>query len=129
MDKSVVLINQTTGYLMVDIVNAYVKHYDSVVLIAGTIDEYDRKLSLKVKIEPIIAYSKKTIIRRIFTWGVATIQIFFLLLFKYRNALVVYVTNPPISYFPSLILKNKFVLIEYDIYPDALKTINLSSDN
>lgn len=36
--------------------------------------------------------------------------------------MVVYVTNPPLSYFSSLFLRNKFIIIEYDIYPDALKT-------
>lgn len=129
MMKSVVLVNQTTGYLMIDIVNAYAEKYDNVILIAGRIDEYDRKLSANVKVERIVAYSKKTIFWRIFTWSIAALQIFFLLLFKYRNALIVYVTNPPISYFSSLVLKNKFIQIEYDIYPDALKAANLSSES
>lgn len=129
MNKTVVLVNQTTGYLMIDIVNAYSMQYDNVILIAGTIEEYDRKLSKNVKIEHIIAYSKETIIRRILSWVIASLQVFFLLLFKYKDALIVYVTNPPIVYFASLILKNKFIQIEYDIYPDVLKNVNISSES
>ena len=129
MNKTVVLVNQTTGYLMIDIVNAYSMQYDNVILIAGTIEEYDRKLSKNVKIEHIIAYSKETIIRRILSWVIASLQVFFLLLFEYKDALIVYVTNPPIVYFASLILKNKFIQIEYDIYPDVLKNVNISSES
>ena len=36
MKKNVVLINQSTGYLMIDIVNAYAAQYDQVTLIAGS---------------------------------------------------------------------------------------------
>ena len=32
-----VLVNQTTGYLTIDVVNAYAGHYDDVALIAGTV--------------------------------------------------------------------------------------------
>ena len=35
--KKVVLINQSTGYLMIDIVNAYADEYDKVSLIAGSV--------------------------------------------------------------------------------------------
>ena len=66
---------------------------------------------------------------RILTWLVATLQIFFLLLWKYRHYRVVYVTNPPMSYFPSLILKHQYSVIVYDVYPDALSNIGVYQDS
>ena len=42
--KKMVLINQSTGYLMIDIVNAYADRYDSVSLIAGSIKMTERSL-------------------------------------------------------------------------------------
>lgn len=123
--SKVVLINQTSGYLMVDIVNAYTEYYDEVVLIAGSIDEFDRKLKDKVLLKKICKYNRSTFASRGFTWILATLQIFFLLFFKYRNSKVVYVTNPPMSYFPAFLLKNEYSIVIYDIYPDALLNLGI----
>lgn len=127
--KKVVLVNQTAGYLMVDIVNAYRDVYDEVALIAGSIDEFDRRLNGSVSISKIIKYNRKNFFSRIITWITSTIQIYFLLLFKYHSYHVVYVTNPPLSYFSSLVLKNTFSVIVYDIYPDALLNLGISRSN
>ena len=35
--KKVVLVNQSSGYLMIDIANAYAEVYNEVVLLAGSI--------------------------------------------------------------------------------------------
>lgn len=125
MMKKIVLINQSSSYLMIDIVNAYADKYEDVVLITGKITEYERKLYKNVKIDKIIAYNRKSIVKRIFTWSIAFIQILFKLLFKYRKYDVVYVTNPPISYLSSLIVNNPFSVIIFDTYPDALRNIGI----
>ena len=41
MNKKAVLINQVTGPLFIDIVNQYIKEYDDVVLITGSIEEFE----------------------------------------------------------------------------------------
>ena len=56
-------------------------------------------------------------------------KLLFVLLFKFPNALVVYVTNPPITYFASLLLNNQYIIIVYDIYPDALKNIGIKDNS
>lgn len=127
--SKVVLVNQSTGYLVVDIVNAYCEVYDEVTLVAGSVVEYERKLADKVKRTAIIEYNKKTMLKRVITWVIGAIQIFFILLLKHKNAVVVYFTNPPLSYFTSLFLKNKFIVVEYDIYPDALKSVHIQPKN
>ena len=123
--NKLVLINQSSGYLTIDTLNAYTTKYDAVVLIAGSVGNSERKLNPTVKINKIVAYNKSSAIKRILTWVIAFVQIFFLLAFKYRKYEVVYVTNPPISYFASLILKNPFSVIVYDTYPDALRNIGI----
>lgn len=129
MKSKVILVNQTTGYLMVDIVNAYSQVYDEVVLLAGNVEIHNRPLSANVYIYSIKAYNKKNIIYRITTWAVSFLQSFFYILFHGKGAMVIYVTNPPLSYFSSLILKNRFSVIGYDIYPDALKNIGIKDNN
>lgn len=127
--NKIILVNQTTGYLMVDVVNAYRDVYDEVALIAGSIDEFDRKLNSSVSISKIIKYNRKNIFFRTITWIISTVQIYFLLLSRYRSYHVVYVTNPPLSYFSSLVLKNTYSIIVYDVYPDALLNLGISRSN
>lgn len=122
----ILLINQSTGYLMIDIANAYAKRYSSVILLAGSCDELGRTLDESVKLHKIVKYTRTSFGMRIMTWLLATLQIFFLLFYKYRNYKVVYVTNPPMSYFPSLILKHQYSVIVYDVYPDALGNIGIN---
>lgn len=127
--KKIVLVNQSTGYLMIDIANAYAEEYDEVVLLAGSIKVTERTLNEKIKVKHIVAYDRSSSIKRLLTWGWGTLQIFNKLLFKYRKYEVVYVTNPPMAYLSSLILKNPFSIIVYDTYPDALKNIGIGKDN
>lgn len=127
--KKVVLVNQSTGYLMIDIVNAYAEEYDEVVLLAGSIKVTERQLHKKVKVKKIVAYNRDSSIKRLFTWGWGSLQIFNRLLFKYRNYEVVYVTNPPMAYLSSLLLRNPFSIIVYDTYPDALSNIGIKQNN
>ena len=126
MKKNVVLVNQSTGYLMIDIVNAYAAQYDQVALIAGSIKYSERSLADKVTVDKIIAYDRNSAIRRVFTWLYGTMQILFKLLFKYRRYEVVYVTNPPMSYRLAYFIHRPYSIIVYDIYPEALKNIGIT---
>lgn len=127
--KKVVLVNQSSGYLMVDIVNAYAGYFDEVVLIAGSVKQMERRLSSRVKIERIISYHRNSSLSRILSWCYGSLEIFFLLLFRYRSHEIVYVTNPPMAYLSSLVLKRKFSVIVFDIYPNALKNIGIGEKN
>lgn len=127
--KKVVLINQSTGYLMIDIVNAYAEKYDRVTLIAGTVKVMERPLKDTVKVDKIIAYNRNSSLKRLFTWLWGTIQIFSKLLFKYKGCEIVYVTNPPMCYLLPLFFHRPFSIIVYDIYPDALRNIGIKETN
>ena len=129
MKDKVVFINQSTGYLMIDIVNAFASQCKKTALIAGSIKENERSLNPSTKVDKIVEYNRTSIFKRLLTWVWGTIQIYFKLLFKYRGWYVVYVTNPPLSYLLSLCLKNPFSVIVYDIYPDALTNIGIKKTN
>ena len=125
----IVLVNQSTGYLMVDIVNAYADKYQNVTLLTGDIQEFERKLSDKIRIEKIKKYDRSSIGGRIWSWAVAFIQIISRIARHHKGAYIVYVTNPPISYWTALINRNPYSIIVYDIYPEALNNIGLSDKN
>jgi glycosyltransferase involved in cell wall biosynthesis len=119
-NKKTVFINQNAGYLMIDIINAHKKQYEQAVLIAGRVFMGGTGLDSYASIDKIIAYDKKTSLLRIATWLIATVQIFFKILFKYKNNDLFIVSNPPFSCLLMLFFKNKFSLLIYDTYPDVL---------
>ena len=127
--NKIVLINQSSGYLMIDIVNAFEKKYDEVVFMYGSLEILDFPINNNVKISKLMAYNRKSTFLRAITWIVATLQVFFRMLFVYRNYEIVYVTNPPLTYLISLVIRNPFSIIVYDTYPDALKNFGIKESN
>lgn len=127
--KKIVFVNQSSGYLLTDIMNVYAEKYDEVVQIYGTIKENERQLNPKIKLDKICAYDRSSAIKRILTWTKGTWQIYRKLKRDYRDYEFVYVTNPPMAYLCSLRLKNPFSVIVFDTYPDALSNIGIRRGN
>jgi glycosyltransferase involved in cell wall biosynthesis len=130
MKKKIVLINQSCGHLMIDIVNAFYNSgkYDHVALITGKLNKQNIELALSISLDKIKEYDKSSLFSRIYSWAIASIQIFFKLLFKYKNYDLFITSNPPFSTVLPLFLKNKFSLLIYDIYPDILINHRLLKD-
>ena len=74
--KKIVLVNQSTGYLMIDIVNAYAEKYSDVVLLAGSFDTLGRTLNNSVKIHKIVTYVRTSFFLLLFTHCIHTITCF-----------------------------------------------------
>lgn len=111
--SKIVIINQSSGYLMRDICHALKEQYEDVVIIASwPVDG--------VMTDRIAAYDKRSSSRRIWTWMLATIQIWWKLVVKYRDYELFIVSNPPTSSLLPLIVKNPFSFLIFDIYPDVL---------
>lgn len=129
--KNIVFINQATGYLTIDIINefVYTGKFANIDLIAGSIRVQDIALDEKVNWSRIAIYDRGGPRKKMLSWLKGTIQIFWLLLTKYRKYDIFYVTIPPIAYFISLFVGNKFSVLIFDVYPDALKVYNVSSKN
>lgn len=125
MYKKIILINQSSSYLTIDIANVYTEHFEAV----SDIGKDKKDLSDRVIIDKLTKYNKSSTLKRVYTWIISFIQILFKLLFKYRKYEVVYVTNPPISYLVSLFVKNPFSIIVFDTYPNALRNIGIREDH
>ena len=96
-DKKIVFINQAVNFLTVDIVNSFAEKYDHITLITGNIHAQGTELNPKVKIDKLIKYNEKSLATKIYGWTIATVQIFFKLLFRYRSHEVFFVSIPPNS--------------------------------
>lgn len=114
---------------MVDIVNAFAERFDTVALIAGSLRVWHIPLDGKVECSRIIKYNRNSLASKAFSWFWGTVQILFLLLFKYRKYDIFYTTNPPMACFLSYFLKRSFFICIFDVYPDALKTIGIGEDH
>ena len=129
MSKKIVFVNQSTGYLTIDIINSFAKHYDEVHVIYGNIRVQDVAIDKKVKYTQILKKSRSSHITRFLAWFAASIQVFFILLFRFRKYEIFYVSLPPFAYLSSLLLPNKFSLLMFDVYPDVLKMLNIKEKN
>ena len=109
-----------SGYLFVDIANAFAKEYDEVVLMAGTVNGTNQPLDEKVKIVKIKKYNKETVVKRSLSWLIAFIQVFFLVKLKYRKYELFICSNPPLAGLLPVFCSNPTSLLIYDIYPDGL---------
>lgn len=122
MSKSVLLANQSTGYLMVDIVNAYVQSgkYDRVELFAGEINIRPSVPDSSVHVIKTVKYDKSSTLKRLLTWVGAFVHLLWVVWRRSKHCHLVLVSNPPLNVFVPLFTRKKFSFIVYDLYPDSL---------
>lgn len=122
--RTVVILDQASGYLQLDMFEAYSNKYNHRALIAGSLVERGNPLPDDVKWHRICAYDRSTAFKRIYTWLAGTLGMFWIVLTRYRRAHIVAITNPPFSIFVPWLLRCSYDIIIYDIYPDALVEYN-----
>lgn len=120
--KTILLVNQSTGYLMTDIVNAFVQSgkYDRVELFAGEINIRPSVPDPSVHIIKTIKYNKKSTFRRLFSWVFAYLHLLCVVWCRGKNCELFLVSNPPLTVFIPPFTRKKYSLLIYDIYPDSL---------
>lgn len=123
----IVFVNQSSGYLMIDIIRAHDGLYDEYALLAGSIHSRNNKLPEHIKIDYLVKYNRKSKFKRLLSWVIGFIQILWIIKTRYRNAFLFIVTNPPLAVFIPFFCKNKYSILFYDIFPDALTELNIFS--
>lgn len=120
--KSILLVNQSSGYLMVDIVNAFVNSgkYDKVELFAGEIHIRPSVPDKSVHVIKTVKYNKNSTLRRLLSWTGAFLHLLFVVWFRGRNCELFLVSNPPLTTFVPLFTRKKYSILIYDLYPDSL---------
>jgi len=130
MSNKIVLINQSAGYLFIDIANAFAERYDEVVLMAGDVMPMNETLLSKIKVQKIFSYNRGSTVKRLLSWVVSLVNIWWLLLIKYRNFDLLVSSNPPTaSTMLPVLFRRKTSLLIYDIYPDGLVAGNFVTKN
>ena len=115
---------------MIDIVNAFKREYQEAVLITGQLIKRYADLDSYARMDMITAYKRKNTLSRLYSWLLATMQIIFRLMVRYKKDFDLFlVTNPPTGVFLPLFFKRKFSLLIFDTYPDVLITHRILKEN
>ena len=123
--KSIVFVNQSSGYLMIDIMNAHAPYYDELVLLTGFFNPRGTALNSKVKIKYLKSYKRSGNLVKFYSWFIFHLQSLFYIFFKYRKSKLYLVSNPPINIFTFGITKRDYAYLIYDLYPQVLVKNNL----
>jgi len=129
MSRKIVFINQATGYLTIDVINSFTADFDEIALITGSIRVQDIPLDKKIKVNLITRYNRGNAIKKSFSWLIGTIQIYFLLVTRYRKYDKFYFTIPPTAYLLAHRFRVPFVIYAYDLYPEALKSFGIDRNS
>lgn len=127
--QRVVVINQHSGYLMIDVLNALVEKHSVVSLITGQLVVRSTPLNPKVRLHRVMKYNRQTKIHRMLTWSTSFFQILFIVLTRCRGAHLLIVTNPPLNTFLPLFCRNPFSLLIFDVYPDVFSRTRMFRDD
>jgi glycosyltransferase involved in cell wall biosynthesis len=112
---------------MIDIVNAYANEGYPCVLMTGRLVVRNKPLNPLVKVEHITRYDRSTKLSRLRTWITGTLQILIKLITTYRKDDLFIVSNPPTATLLPLVVRNRFSLLIFDIYPDVLTELKYLS--
>lgn len=126
-------VNQSAGFLFIDIVNAFAEAGHKVTLFAGQVEEYNNPLSANVKVVKSPAYDKRTVLFRLVSWlKFSMTYAVHLIICKKPNVILV-VTNPPIAPLITYFIAKKrgipYYILVYDLYPETLIQTNLIHKN
>lgn len=122
--KKYVYIVNVTRQLSIDMINYFHTKGADVHLITGTLEVNYAPLNPAVKITYLVKYNNTSALKRLYTWILFTVQSFFYLFFISSKKELIIITSPPFIVFLGLFFKKirnqKYHLIIWDLYPDAL---------
>lgn len=116
MNKKITIINQDSGYLMIDIANTYAKAGYEVSIIAGRLVERNIPLDPSIKLDNICRYRRSSMLMRMTSWFRGLFQILIKVWFRYKNSHLLIISNPPFAPLIPLVCKNPYSLLIYDVY-------------
>jgi hypothetical protein len=120
-DRKIVILNQAVNYLTIGFANAFYEKFENVVLITGSIHTQGEELNNNIKVHYINKWHERPARKKMFSYLMAMIRMWWLLMTKYRKHEVFFVSVPPMGYLLNLFLPHKFSMVIWDVYPDVFK--------
>lgn len=128
-NRKIAIVNQATNYLTIGFANEFKKKFDHVALITGSIHSQGEELEGDIEVRWINRWIDRPFIQKNLSFLVALIRIWLLLLTRYRDYEILFISVPPMAYLLNLVVRNKCSMIIWDVYPDALMATKLNKNN
>lgn len=123
MRKRILLVNQHTVPIFIDVANAFAETDCEIILFTGHIEAGGKPLSGGIKVVSSIRYNRKSSLTRMLTWLIFSMHYFFYLMLCRRPDRVLVVTNPPLAPFVTAFVSRwrgfAYYILLYDLYPEA----------
>lgn len=119
--RKIVVVNQAVNYLTIGFCNAFRERFDEVAVITGSVHVQGEELDPRVRWTRITHWVERPAWRKLVSWMWACVQIWVLLMTRYRRYEVVFVSIPPMAYLLSVVLPNRCSMVIWDVYPDLFK--------
>ncbi|MDD4689816.1 MAG: glycosyltransferase family 4 protein [Eubacteriales bacterium] len=122
MKPNILIANQSTGCLTVDVVNEFNRcgKYDKTELFAGVINIRPSRPDKEVLITKTMKYNNKSFSKRFISWTISFFHLIIHLALKNNSTELFLITNPPFNTFVPFFSRKKYSILIYDIYPDTL---------
>lgn len=122
--RKIVIVNQSSNYLTTDIAKAFTnsQEFDKVVVITGNPLSLGLSKNDNINVDTITPYNKQSIVTRLSSWIIGTLQVIWKAWFKYKGYEFLLVSNPPTIHLFRYLCSNRYSTLIYDVYPDGIAT-------
>lgn len=117
--KKIAILNQDSGYLMIDLANAFADADYEVTLVTGRLVKRKTPLNESIRLHRIAEYRKTSIFSQFFSSVSAFVQMIYLAWFKLKGTHLLIVTNPLFAPLIPFFVRNRYSLLFYDIYIES----------
>ena len=128
-DRNIVVVNQASNYLTVGFCNAFLKRFEKVSLITGSIHVQGEEIDPQVEVTYINKWIERPVKKKFLSYLKACFKIYWLLLTRYRKHEVFFVSIPPMGYLINLLVRNRFSILIWDVYPDGFKITGMKESH
>jgi hypothetical protein len=128
-DRKIVVVNQAVNHLTIGICNALAARFEHVDLITGSVHEQGESLNNRIRITRINKWAERPASKKLYSYIMGTLAIYWLLLIKYRRYEVFFVSIPPTAYLLKVALPNRFSMLIWDVYPDIFKITGMKESH
>jgi hypothetical protein len=124
-----VICNQEVNYLTIGLANAFRSRFESVTLVTGYIHPQGETLDPSVNLVWINRMQERPSWRKAWSYLLALIRFWWLLMTRFRKHEVLFVSVPPMGYLLNLLLPHRFSMVIWDLYPETLKVSGITEQN
>lgn len=117
--KKITILNQDSGYLMIDLANAFDDAGYEVSMITGRLVQRETPLRKSIRLYRVAEYRKANMFSQFVSSVLAFVKMIYHVWLKTKDTHLLIVTNPPFTPLIPFFVRNNYSLLFYDIYIES----------